>query len=161
MSWRAPLLVLAALLVIAAGYVYLPYVGWSDSQADARARATAFLQAVIGGAQDRGWGLLEASGRSLYGSETSYRRLMAGADWSRFRWEFGDSAPCDDGICTLVLRLPGGRESAPEVAWGDGPGDHGVLVSLEGRAGADAFIEVRQHGWFGGIGVEVFGVRTE
>jgi hypothetical protein len=34
-----------------------------------------------------------------------------------------------------------------------------VLVSLEDRPGdADGFIEVRQRGRFGGIGVEVFGV---
>jgi hypothetical protein len=161
MSWRAPFLVLLALALVAAGYIYLPHIGWSDSQADARERTAAYLDAVVGGADDRGWSLLEPSGRSQYASEDAYFRVMAEADWSRFTWEFGDSAPCDDGICTLTLRLPGGRESAPEVAWSDGPGDPGVFVSIEDRPGdADGFIEVRQRGWFGGIGIEVFGVMS-
>lgn len=159
MSWRAPLLILLAVALAGAGYGYLPYVGWSDSQADARARAEAYLAAVVGGTEDRGWKLLESAGRGEYGSEDNYVRLMSEADWADFAWELVNNAVCDDGVCSFILRLPNGRNSAPEVAWSDGPGDLGVLISTEGATDrGDAFIEVLQRGWFGGIGVEVFGV---
>jgi len=82
MSWRAWALILVAVAVLLVGKVYLPYVGWSNSNADARARAEAYLLAVAGGSEDRGWSLLEASGRNEYGSEDTYRRLMVAADWS-------------------------------------------------------------------------------
>jgi hypothetical protein len=31
MSWRIPVLILVAIAVVGVGYVYLPYVGWSNS----------------------------------------------------------------------------------------------------------------------------------
>jgi hypothetical protein len=159
MTLRWPLVILAAILAIGAGIFYLPALGWNDSEADARARATAYLTAVTGGNDDRGWALLEGSGRAEYASEEAYRRLMAAADWSRFAWEVADGH-CDDGVCTLILRLPNGRSSIPEEAWSDGPGDPGILVATKEEPwGASlAAINVLQRGWFGGIGVVVFGV---
>jgi hypothetical protein len=161
MSWRPPVLILLAIALIGAGYVYLPYIGWSDSQADARGRAEAYLAAVVGGSKDRGWSLLEGSGRTEYGSEDAYRRLMTEADWSRFQWELRYNGVCDDGECSFVLYLANEASSAPDVAWSDGPGDPGVLVPTEGATDqGEAFIGVRQRGWFGGIGVEVSGVTS-
>jgi hypothetical protein len=153
------LLVILAILAIGAGIFYLPALGWNNSQADARARATDYLTAVTGGNEDRGWTLLEGSGRAEYASEEAYRHMMGAADWSRFSWEVAD-AHCDDGVCTLILRLPNGRSSIPEEAWSDGPGDPGFLIATkESTDGAvQASIDVLQRGWFGGIGVVVFGV---
>jgi hypothetical protein len=157
--WRMLAVTLLAILLIGAGYIYLPYIGWSDSRADARARAEAYLGAVVGGSEDRGWSLLEASGRNEFGSEETYRRLMAEADWSQFTWELRNNGVCDDGMCSFVLHLPNGRDSAPEAAWSDGPGDPGVLVSTYGAANqGEAYFGVLQRGWFGGIGVGVSGV---
>jgi hypothetical protein len=158
-TWRIPALAIAAIAVAGLAYIYLPYVGWSDSDTDARARTEAYLAAVVGGSEDRGWSLLEASGRNAYGSEDAYRRLMSEADWSDFRWELRYNGVCDDGVCSFVLRLHNGRDSAPEAAWSDGPGDPGVLVSTyDATNQGEAFIGVRQRGWFGGIGVEVSGI---
>jgi len=159
MNWRAPLLIPLVVAVAGAGYVYLPHVGWSDSQANARARAEAYLAAAVGGREDRGWELLESAGRGDYGSEDNYVRRMSEGDWADFEWELVENGVCDDGVCSFVLRFPNGRNSAPEVAWSDGPGDPGVLISTEGATDrGEAFIEVLQRGWFGGIGVVVFGV---
>lgn len=36
MRWRAPAIVLLALALMAIGYIYLPYVGWSNSNSEAR-----------------------------------------------------------------------------------------------------------------------------
>jgi hypothetical protein len=163
--WRTPALVLLAVALAGIGYVYLPYVGWNDSEAEARERVTKYLAAVAGDTGDRGWNLLEASGRADYGSEDAYRSAMAEADWTNFAREFGDWSTCDDGGCTFILRLPNGIGSAPDVAWSDGPGDLGVLHSTKDSTGSarqfgDASVEVLQRGWFGGIGVVVFGVGT-
>jgi hypothetical protein len=100
-----------------------------------------------------------------YGSEDAYRRLMIEADWSEFIRELRYNGVCDDGVCSFVLRLPNGRSSAPDVAWSDGPGDPGFLISTkESTAGArqagEASIEVLQRGWFGGTGVVVFGALS-
>jgi hypothetical protein len=65
------------------------------------------------GTEDRGWNLLEASSRGEYGSQDAYRRLMSEADWSDFTWELLDNGVCDDGLCSFVLHLPNGRDSAP------------------------------------------------
>jgi hypothetical protein len=158
MSWRVPVLILVAVAVVVAGRVYLPYVGWSNSNADARVRAEAYLRAVAGGDEDRGWSLLEPSSRAAYGSEDAYRRLMVEADWSAFAWEVRDSGVCDDGVCSFVLWLRNGRDSAPDVAWSGGPGHPGVLVlSDRGTNRTEAFLDVLQRGWFGGIGIVVFG----
>lgn len=160
-TWRIPALVVAAIAVAGLAYIYLPYVGWSNSDADARARTEAYLRAVVGGSEDRGWSLLEPSGRSAYGSEDAYRRLMAEADWSEFTWELRYNGVCDDGFCSYVLRLPNGRASAPEVAWSVGPDDPGFLTSTGDSPAAqqgEGFIGVRQRGWFGGIGIGVSGV---
>jgi hypothetical protein len=140
-----------------AGYVYLPYVGWSDSHADAEARAKAYLAAVVGGSEDRGWSLLVPDGRDAFGSEDEYRQVMADADWSAFDWELRYNGVCDDGVCSFVLHLPNGADSAPEAAWSDGPGDPGVLAPTYDapQFKGEAFLEVRQRGWFGGIGVWV------
>ena len=116
MSWRAGLFALLLVALIGARYVYLPYVGWSDSRTGAKARVEAYLAAVVGGNVARGLSLLEASGRRKYGSEGAYRRLMADADWSRFEWELHYNGLCDDGICSFLLRLPNGPGSAPEAA---------------------------------------------
>ena len=51
------------------------------------ARAEAYLAAVVGGSEDRGWSLLAPGGRDAYGSEDQYRQLMTDADWSGFDWE--------------------------------------------------------------------------
>ena len=165
MIWRVLAVMVGAVVIAGLAYVYLPYVGWNNSEADARARTEAYLAAVVGGREDRGWRLLEASSREAYGSEESYRRLMAEADWSEFRWELRHDSVCDDGVCSFILRMPNGRTSAPEAAWSDGPGDPGFLVSTaESTAGArragEAFIGVLQRGWFGGIGVMVSGVGS-
>lgn len=165
MRWRAPAIVLLALALMAIGYIYLPYVGWSNSNSEARERVTTYLAAVVSDTGDRGWNLLEASGRTDYGSEDAYRRAMAGADWSDFAWYFGDSPRCDDGVCTFVLRLPNGTDSAPNVAWSDGASDVGVLLGTKDSTGSageagEAYINVVQRGWFGGIGVVVFGGTT-
>lgn len=160
-SWRRPALVVVVIAVGALAYTYLPYVGWSNSDADARARTEAYLAAVVGGSEDRGWDLLEPSGRNAYGSEDAYRRLMAEADWSQFMWELRYNGVCDDGVCSYVLRLPNGTTSAPDVAWSDGPGDPGFLTSTGDSPAAqvgEAFIGVLQRGWFGGIGVGVSGL---
>jgi hypothetical protein len=147
--------------LVGAGYVYLPYLGWSDSHADAQARVEAYLAAVAGGNDDRGWNLLEASGQAAYGEESDYRRAMAGSDWSRFRWDLLYNGVCDDGLCSFVLHLDNGPTSAPAVLWSDGSGDPGVLRSTQDApVQGEAFIEVRQRGWFGGIGIEVFGARA-
>jgi hypothetical protein len=158
MSWRAWALILVAVAVLLVGKVYLPYVGWSNSNADARARADAYLLAVAGGSEDRGWSLLEASGRNEYGSEDTYRRLMVAADWSDFRWELLYYAACDDGVCQFAVRLPHGRDSVPESAWSDGSGDPGVLSLPFGAMDeGEALLGVVQRGWFGGIGIVVSG----
>jgi hypothetical protein len=163
MRWRAPLIILVAAVVIGLGYVYLPYVGWSNSDSEARERVTKYLTALVQDTGDRGWTLLEGSGQRQYGSEEAYRSAMANADWTDFAWEFGESSRCDDGVCTFILRLPNGIDSAPDVAWSDGPGDVGVLVSTKdstqgAREAGVASLNVLQRGWFGGIGVVVFGV---
>ena len=155
-SWRIPAVVVTLMAAVPAGYVYLPHVGWSNSQVDAQARAEAYLAAVMGGTEDRGWSLLEASGRNLYGSEESYRRLMSEADWSDFEWDLRYNGVCDDGICSFVVYLPNGKGSAPEEVWSSGLGDPGVLVdTYDATTEGQAFVGVRQRGWFGGIGVEV------
>jgi hypothetical protein len=162
MTWRAPILILVAVAVLVAGRVYLPYIGWSNSNADARARAEAYLRAVAGADLDRGWSLLEPSSRAAYRSEDAYRRLMAAADWSAFAWEVRGNGLCDDGVCSFVVWLRNGRASVPDVAWSGGPGHPGVLVSSDRRADqAEAFLDVRQRGWFGGIGIVVFGQTRE
>jgi hypothetical protein len=166
MRWRMPAILLLAVALAGVGYVYLPYVGWSNSEADARQRVSEYLAAVVRETGDRGWNVLEGSGRAQYGSEDAYRATMAGADWTDFAWEFGDSPLCDDGVCTFVLRLPNGTGSAPDVAWSVGPGDFGVLLPTKDSTGSareagEAYInvlQVLQRGWFGGIGVVVFGV---
>jgi hypothetical protein len=165
MRWRTPLMILFAVALIGVEYVYLPYIGWSNSDSEARERVTAYLTAVVRDTGDRGWNLLEGSGRSPYGSEAAYRATMAGADWTDFAWEFGDWSICDDGICTFILRLPNGIGSAPREAWSNGPGNLGVLrTTRESTAGAeeagDAYVDVLQRGWFGGIGVVVSGAGT-
>ena len=165
MRWRTPLMILFAVALIGVGYIYLPYIGWSNSDSEARERVTKYLTALVRYTGDRGWTLLEGSGQRQYGSEDAYRAAMGGADWTDFAWEFGDSARCDDGVCTFILRLPNGIDSAPDVAWSDGPGDLGVLVSTKdstngAREAGVASLDVLQRGWFGGIGVVVFGVRT-
>jgi hypothetical protein len=110
------------------------------------------------GTEDRGWNLLEASSRGEYGSQDAYRRLMSEADWSDFTWELLDNGVCDDGLCSFVLHLPNGRDSAPDVAWSDEPGHPGVLASTQDATDTgEAFIDVIQRGWFGGIGVMVSG----
>jgi hypothetical protein len=53
MNWRAPVLVLLAIALIGAGYIYLPYLGWSNSRTEAIARVEAYLVAVVGGKEDR------------------------------------------------------------------------------------------------------------
>ena len=165
MRWRTPVIILVAAAVIGLGYVYLPAVGWSNSDSEARERVTKYLTALALDTGNRGWDLLEASGRAQYGSEEAYRSAMAEADWTDFAWEFGDSARCDDGVCTFILRLPNGIDSAPDVAWSDGPGDLGMLVSTKdstrgAREAGVAALDVLQRGWFGGIGVVVFGVGS-
>jgi len=158
MNWRAPVLILVAIAVLVAGKVYLPYVGWSNSNADARARAEAYLRAVARADEDRGWSLLEPAGRAALGSLDTYRRLMAAADWSGFAWDLRPNGVCDDGVCSFLVRLQNGRDSVPDVAWRGGPGHPGVLV-LSDRSTDEggAFLEVLQRGWFGGIGIVVFG----
>jgi len=156
MRWRVPLVILLAVAMVGVGYVYLPYVGWSDSNADARARAEAYLAAVVGGSEDHGWSLLEPSGRDAYGSEAAYLNLMAAADWSDFSWELRYNGVCDDGVCSFVVYLQNGKGSVPEAAWSDGPGHPGVL-SDRGTDQAGAFLDVLQRGWFGGIGIVVSG----
>jgi hypothetical protein len=165
MRWRTPVIILLAVALVGAAYIYLPYLGWNNSEADARRRVTEYLTALVLDTGDRGWDLLEGSGRAQYGSEEAYRSAMAEADWTDFAWELSDSSRCDDGICTFILRLPNGVDSAPEVAWSDGPGDLGVLVSTKESAGGArgtgvAALDVLQRGWFGGIGVVVFGVGS-
>jgi hypothetical protein len=113
MRWRTPAIALLAMALTGAGYVYLPSVGWSDSETDARLRVSEYLAALVRDTGDRGWDLLEASGRAHYGSEEAYRGAMAEADWTDFEWEFGDSSRCDDGVCTFIVRLPNGIYSAP------------------------------------------------
>lgn len=158
MSWRAPLLILLAVALVGIGYVYLPYVGWSDSEGDAKARAEAYLDALVGGSEDRGWSLLVPSDRAAFGSEDAYRRLMAEQDWFAFAWELRHNSACDDGVCSFLVHLPNGRDSAPEPVWSGGPGDPGFLRSTIGTtAQGEAFLEVLQRGWFGGIGVVVHG----
>lgn len=160
-----PAIVLLAVALVGAGYIYLPYLGWNNSEAEARQRATAYLEAVVLDSGDRGWGLLHPDGRRTYGSEAAYRQVIDAADWTDFAWEFGESARCDDGVCTFVLRLPNGRESVPKSVWSTGPGNPGFLLSTKESTGSasdagDAYIEVLQRGWFGGIGVVVFGAIT-
>jgi hypothetical protein len=165
MRWRTPAILLFAVALIGAGYVYLPAVGWSDSEAEARQRVTDYLKAVALDSGDRGWGLLHPDGRRTYGSESAYRQMMDAADWTDFAWEFGESARCDDGVCTFLLGLPNGRGSVPDVVWSTGPADPGFLLSTKDSTGSateagEAYIEVLQRGWFGGIGVVVFGAIT-
>ena len=162
MRWRTPAIGLLAVALAGVGYIYLPYLGWSNSEADARQRVREYLAAVVRDTGDRGWKLLEGSGRTQYGSEGAYDAAMARADWTDFAWEFGDRSRCDDGVCTFILRLPNGVGSAPDVAWSDGPGDLGVLLSTRestagGAQAGEAYLDVLQRGWFGGIGVVVFG----
>jgi hypothetical protein len=160
--WRLVVGALLAILVVVAGYIYLPYVGWNNSRPEARARAEAYLAAVVGGSEDRGWSLLEASGRNEFGSEEAYRRLMDAADWSQFTWELRYNGVCDDGVCSFVLHLPNGRASAPEAAWSHGSGDPGVLVATDRASDlGEAYFGVLQRGWFGGIGVGVSGVSSD
>ena len=156
---------IVAAALVAAGYVYLPAMGWNDSESEARQRVTEYLSAVVGGTPDRGWKLLHPNGRRTYGSEDAYREAMEAADWTNFAWEFGESARCDDGVCTIVLRLRNGRGSVPEVAWSTGPGDPGLFLSTKestdgAREAGGAYVDVLQRGWFGGIGVVVFGAKT-
>lgn len=162
---RAAVTTILAVALVAAGYVYLPYVGWNNSDSEARQRVSEYLSAVVGGTADRGWKLLHPNGRRTYGSEDAYRQAMEAADWTEFAWEFGESSQCDDGVCTSVLRLPNGRGSVPDVAWSTGPGDPGVFLSTKestkgAREAGEAYVEAVQRGWFGGIGVVVFGATT-
>jgi hypothetical protein len=166
MHWRTPAIVLLAVAMAGLGYVYLPYLGWTNSEAEARQRVTAYLAAVVRDTGDRGWNLLEAAGRGKYGSEDAYRATMAGADWTDFAWEFGGWSRCDDGVCTFIIRLRNGIGSAPREVWSNGPGDLGVLRTTRDSTGVaeeagDTYVDVLQRGWFGGIGVVVSGAGTD
>ena len=147
-------------LLIAAAVVYLPAVGWSNDEDAARDRAYAYLAAVSGGAEDRGWSLLMDPSSGGFGSEADYRRAMAEADSSHCEWQLAGWARCDDGVCTLELELSNGWESVPRVLRQELQGDPGPIRNAADDSSApreddDVLIEVIQRGWFGGIGVAV------
>jgi hypothetical protein len=152
---RAAVATFSTVLLIAAAVVYLPALGWSNDEPAARERVAAYLRAASGGAEDYGWSLLVDPSDSVFGSQAEYRAAMSEADWSHFDWELTEVADiCDDGVCTVILRLPNGWSSVPEALRRDTNSDPGILISTEGASEVgDAMIDVLQRGWFGGIGV--------
>jgi hypothetical protein len=159
---RTAIAIVSVMLLIAAAVMYLPALGWSNDETAARERAAAYLRAVSGGAEDRGWSLLMNPSSGRFGSEVDYRRAMAEADWSRFEWELRGWARCDDGVCTLELQLPNGWRSVPRVMRQELQGDPGPIRNAADNAWAprptdDVLIDVLQRGWFGGIGVAIPG----
>ena len=85
---------------------------------------------------------------------------MAAADWTSFEWELTESNYCDDGVCTLFLRLPNGWSSVPEVLRYDSESEPGIMQPTTeptdcAREAGEASMLVLQRGWFGGIGIVV------
>ncbi len=86
----------------------------SNDEAAAVAKAAAYLDAVRGGAADRGWSLLLPSDRaSVFTDEPTYTSLAASSDWDGFTWEVIE-ARCDDGACTVWLAIAG-PDTIPDV----------------------------------------------
>lgn len=99
----------------------------------------AYLDALMGGAPDRGWSLLEPTSRRMaFGNdEALYRALAEAADWSRFAYHLRLQSQ-DDGAYYFALDLPDGVESVPPFLLAD---EHRV-ISLYGEAHMSVVIGV-------------------
>jgi hypothetical protein len=72
-----------------------------------------WLEAASGGAEDRGWSLLDSSSQGRYdGDRSTYIDDASAVDWDSFGYEIAGSFE-DDGIWTVLVRVDGGWEAVP------------------------------------------------
>jgi hypothetical protein len=72
-----------------------------------------WLEAMSGGSEDRGWGLLDPTARDRYeGGRTAYVDHASAVAWDRFTWRIVGSVE-DDGIWTVFVSVDGGWDSVP------------------------------------------------
>lgn len=106
-----------AAFVVAVAAVLSACTGPSDApdkQEQAARWADAYLQAVSGAAEDRGWSLLHPGSQQQWKDEAAYVAAAESADWSEFTFEVLDTLYCDDGVmCQVLVDVPGGLDAAP------------------------------------------------
>lgn len=93
-----------ALLVIVALVACQPASGGDPAEAGRLARS--YLEAVSGGADDRGWPLILHESRRAYATQDAYLAAVESADWTGFSWDvLEEGTYCEDGGVYCVVRL--------------------------------------------------------
>jgi len=110
------------------------------SPAEARAIVVAYLQAVAGDEEDRGWSILLPASRRAYDSRDQYIQLATEAAWDAFTWRLteADSSYCEDGglYCQVRLQIDGVPPDFLLEAPNAAPTDRLQTITIDPAAGA-------------------------